>query len=254
MDEFKRLGLTGYETAVYTALLEHGRNDAKALSEYSKVPPTAVYPNLKSLIKKGLVQQLQGEVNMFEAVKPSIAIPSYLEKKAEEFSGIADGLIPKLDALMNSKEIVPKEQAVSLSYGSDASVEITKSFIYNTKKTLFILGWRFRSPGQGKLPADELKRLSRQRKDVRIIITGENPKYVELIKEFYRSGIKMKYYPIDNFSIIIKDAEECKITLKHTGTHERLNIHIKDKDFASSLNQYFISLWNKSQDIKKMLK
>ena len=89
---------------------------------------------------------------------------------------------------------------------------------------------------------------------MRVIITGDNPKYTELIGEFHKWNIRMKYYPINNFSIIIKDCEECKITLKHSGTDERFNIHIKDRDLSLFLNQYFLSVWNKSEDIKDIMK
>ena len=58
-EELRKIGLTPYETKIYQVLLSYGRLGAKEIAERSKVPPTAVYPNLKSLISKNLIQKFQ---------------------------------------------------------------------------------------------------------------------------------------------------------------------------------------------------
>ncbi|MBI5066538.1 hypothetical protein HZA97_10000 [Candidatus Woesearchaeota archaeon] len=246
MDVLKQLGLNGYESAIYEALLKYGRSDARQLSEHSKVPPTAVYPNLKSLVQKGLIQQFEGEISEYEAIKPSIAVKNFIEKKIDDLKELEEVGIPELDHLRCDHKVLQKTQVVSLSHGVDASVAITKEFISKVRKSLYILGWRA-SSGHKYTLIDELKKLKGF--DVRIIIT-RTPVNQELIKAYKRIGIKVKYYPLQNFSVIIKDGNSCKITLKSPEVKERFNILIKDEDLSSFLNQYFLTIWEKSEEIK----
>ena len=84
MDALRELGLTKYECAVYTALLESGELSAKKVAEHSKVPPTAVYPNLLSLVEKRLVQRMKGKVSTFACIPSDQAIIAFLEEKKLE--------------------------------------------------------------------------------------------------------------------------------------------------------------------------
>ncbi|MBI4919563.1 hypothetical protein HY837_06535 [archaeon] len=246
MEALRQLGLSSYEESIYYSLLKYGRSDAKELSEYSKVPPTAVYPNLKSLIQKGLIQQFEGEISEYEAIKPSIAVKNFIETKIDDLKEIEETIIPELDQLRRDNKVLQKKQVVSLSHGVDASVSITKDFISKVQKSLYILGWRA-SSGHKYTLLDELKKLKGF--DVRIIITRTSVNK-ELINAYKRIGIKLKYYPLQNFSVIIKDGTACKITLKSPEVKERFNILIKDEDLSSFLNKYFLTIWEKSEKIK----
>ena len=123
MEELKKLGLTGKEIIVYETLLKFGRCEAYTISEYSKVPPTAVYLNLKLLINKELVQKIKGETNMFEAIEPSIAIKTLTEKRINELKNTAEEIIPRLKFLFPEKEKINKVIAF-LSHGDEASYYI----------------------------------------------------------------------------------------------------------------------------------
>ncbi len=245
MESLKQLGLTSYEEAIYYSLLKYGRSDARELSEYSKVPPTAVYPNLKSLVQKGLIQQFEGEISEYEAIQPSIAVKNFIEKKIDDLKELEETMVPELDHLRSEHAVLQKKQVVSLSHGVDASVAITKDFISKVKNSLFILGWRASSAHKYTL-VNELKKL--KNKDVRIILT-RTPIKQELVNAYKSSGIKVGFYPLQNFSVIIKDCCACKITLKSPEMKDRLNILIKDEDLSSFLNQYFLTIWNKSKKL-----
>src|SRR3989338_680314 len=141
MEELKKLGLTGKEIAVYETLLKHGKSEAHILSDYSKVPPTAVYLNLKLLINKELVQKIEGETNIFEAIEPSIALKTLTEKRINELKDTTDEIIPRLKSLSSNVKEVKKELAF-LSHGEEASYTISQEMINNAKKSLFMF-WIF---------------------------------------------------------------------------------------------------------------
>ena len=100
---------------------------------------------------------------------------------------------------------------------------------------------------------DDLKKLTEKNIDFRVIITGNDHGYKEMIKEMLRLNIPVRYLPIDNFSIIINDSKECKISFKNLELPERMNLKINDPDLSSFLNQYFLSLWKKAKDIRKII-
>jgi sugar-specific transcriptional regulator TrmB len=254
MDALSRLGLAKYESAVYLALLEIGKSTAKNVAEHSAVPPTAVYPALKKLLGRGLIQEFEGDVALFEAISPSVGLSSFAKMRAKEIEEAADEIIPSLDAMLHSKEIFPQDQVVSLSYGSDASKNIMKNFIDKVGKSLFILGWKFRSTDGSRFHLAGIEKLIDKNVDVRLLMTTRDPHFKEMVLAFKKSGIPIRYYPVDNFSIIVCDANECKITLKNKALSQRLNIHIVDPDLSSFLNQYFLSLWKKSKPIGNILK
>jgi sugar-specific transcriptional regulator TrmB len=252
MDALLPLGLTRYESQVYTALLEHGRSSAKEISLHANLPPTAVYPNLKSLVSKRLVQKYNGITMEFEAVPPRIGMDAYIKRRTASLEADASLLIPQLESLINTKEPFPKKQAIVLSSGSEASIAITQSFMARAKRSLYILGWRFRSRMR-KIHATDFA-VVRRHADIRIIVTGNDIRNREMIIAFRKQGIPLRYYPLDNFSVASMDGKEAKITLKNENLGEKFNIHILDEDLASFLEQYFLSLWKKSQPIAPVLK
>jgi len=81
MEPLRNLGLTKYESAVYSDLIKNGKSEAKDISRRSKIPPTAVYPFLKSLIEKELIQQVKGEISLFEAPPPESALKVFIKGK-----------------------------------------------------------------------------------------------------------------------------------------------------------------------------
>ena len=249
MEELKKLGLTGKEIAVYETLLKHGKSEAHILSDYSKVPPTAVYLNLKLLINKELVQKIEGETNIFEAIEPSIALKTLTEKRINELKDTTDEIIPRLKSLSSNVKEVKKELAF-LSHGEEASYTISQEMINNAKKSLFMIGWRFKTITHLHDFLRDFTSLIKKKIDIRIIVTDKDPKHKRLIKEYISSGIKIKYLPLENFSITVRDAKECKITFKDPQLTSKVNIRINEEGLAKYLNDYFIDLWKKAEQWK----
>ena len=79
----QRLGLNAYEARSYLVLIGHPRFKALELAARSHVPRQKIYEVLDSLVEKGFAQVVQEKTKLFSAVEPSIAVPSYLARRAQ---------------------------------------------------------------------------------------------------------------------------------------------------------------------------
>ena len=102
MEVYRKLGLTKYESQIYSILLKCGKNEASKISEYSKVPPTAVYPNLRKLVEKGLINEIKGNVSSFQAINPSLAINSLIDKKEKNLMNLKETALEYSRSLLKS--------------------------------------------------------------------------------------------------------------------------------------------------------
>ena len=101
----QQIGLNAYEARSYLVLVGHPRFKALELAARSHVPRQKIYEVLDSLIEKGFAQVVQEKTKLFSAVEPSLAIPSYLSRRADamqheltEQSRFASTLVDDLNA------------------------------------------------------------------------------------------------------------------------------------------------------------
>src|SRR5271166_3991162 len=79
----QQLGLNAYESRSYLVLLGHHKFKALELAARAHVPRQKIYEVLDSLVEKGFAQVVQEKTKLFSAVEPSLAIPSYLSRRAQ---------------------------------------------------------------------------------------------------------------------------------------------------------------------------
>src|ERR687885_1210622 len=96
----QQLGLNAYEARSYLVLVGHPRFKALELAARAHVPRQKIYEVLDSLVEKGFAQVVQEKTKLFSAVEPSLAVPSFLERRAQTLhqqltdqSRMADGLV-----------------------------------------------------------------------------------------------------------------------------------------------------------------
>jgi sugar-specific transcriptional regulator TrmB len=99
----QQLGLNAYEARSYLVLIGHPRFKALELAARAHVPRQKIYEVLDSLVEKGFAQVVQEKTKLFSAVEPSLAVPSYLARRAQtlhqeftEQSRMGTGLIDDL--------------------------------------------------------------------------------------------------------------------------------------------------------------
>lgn len=248
----RQLGLTKYESKVYRALLEYGQLAAQEIAHYSGVPPTAVYPNVKSLIAKQLVQHFSGKKSTYQALSPEAALSSFVERKKKQLLGIQQEIIQSATQILHSKGASDKSagsEVLQFSLGKEASHALYQEFIATTKTSLYILGWRMYTVGDKYSWLQRYKQLIRKNIDVRVIVTGRQHKQWELVRAYQRAGIEIRYLPLENFSLVVCDGKECKITLKGKNLPEKMNLHIQDTDLAAAMQSYFLMSWEKAKKV-----
>ena len=64
-------------------LVGHPRFKALELAARAHVPRQKIYEVLDSLVEKGFAQVIQERTKLFSAVEPSLAIPSYIERREQ---------------------------------------------------------------------------------------------------------------------------------------------------------------------------
>lgn len=258
------IGLTEYEASAYLALIELGPSPVKAISEKSKVPPTATYPALRSLVRKGFVQELLGEPGSrrdpkrFGALDPKIAIAAHTERRIsiekEGSERALEAILSFTDALSKKGKVDSKGKSpfelISISSGYESSREITKSLFGRTKQSFLIAGWGF---GNSKNKKDfetiyELSKLVKQGVSVKFLVGNIEPGSERKVREYSKIGILLRKTDLTNFSLVISDASECKLTVGRKAHSERLNIHIKDRDLSEALAEYFNILWKRGRE------
>src|SRR5919201_3557551 len=99
----QQVGLNAYESRSYMVLIGHPRFKALELAARSHVPRQKIYEILDSLVEKGFAQVVQEKTKLFSAVEPSLAIPAFLERRAQSMqqeltdqSRLAGGLMEDL--------------------------------------------------------------------------------------------------------------------------------------------------------------
>jgi len=242
------MGLTGYETKIYIALVEFGRLNAQDIAKNSKVPITAVYPNLKSLVGKGLVQKIEGEVGYYLAKDIKTAIRSFIKNRAQELEKFGENVVSELESIKRKKQIAKEPEIIDVSVGGPASTQLTLKLADETKKSLHILGWRFSTMRSAYLLLNKFSELIKNGKDVRIIVTKKGKCYDKLIDAYVNAGIKIKYYQTGDFAITIKDEEECKLAIKGPELPDRISLYIQNKDLSKSMEDYFLNIWKKARE------
>ena len=247
--ELRLLGLTQYETKIYHTLLARGKLTAQELAEYSKVPPTAVYPNIKSLLSKKLVQQFSGKIRLFEALNPEMALPAFIERKKEHLSALQQALIQEAKRTRNSQHITPPKEVIQLAQGNKISEALYQTFEEKAEQSLYILGWFMYKIKDKYTHLQRLRKLVQQKVDVRLILIGRKEKQWSVITAYQKAGIPIRYLPLENFSLVICDGKDCKITLKSRELPEKMHILVHDNDLASAMQSYFLMTWEKAEEI-----
>ena len=72
----------------------------------------------------------------------------------------------------------------------------------------------------------------------------------ELLKEFRKCGVELRFYPMKNFALEIKDSEESVIVLRNPELKDRMVLHMLNPDLAKAHREYFYTVWKKAKPLK----
>jgi len=244
IEKLRKLGLSPYESKCYLALVKHGNLLGKEIAEKSGVPPTSIYRNLETLQKRGLVQVVQKEPLVYQAVEPEIALPAYVNSQKEELENIQKETINELTSIKKTGVIEKQEDVLEVYSGREQSYQLGKKLIHQSKKEFLLMG---RGTQQSILDLiHTLKSAIKRGVTCKFIITTHDENK-NLIEELKNVGVKIKYNPLHGFSLLVKDREEYQIVIKDDKLkEERIILNIKNKDLSEAHAHYFDSIWRKS--------
>ncbi len=244
IEKLRRLGLSPYESKCYLALVRHGNLLGKNIAEKSGVPPTSVYRNLDTLQKRGLVQVVQKEPLVYQAVEPGIALPAYIEKQKEELETVQEETIRELSSIQKTGLIEKQEEVLEVYSGRKQSYELGKKLLQQAKKEVLFIG---RGTPQSVLDLIHPLHSAVKRNVTCKFIVTTNDGNKDLIDELKKVGVKVKYNPLKGFSLVVKDGEESQIVIKDDKLkEERIVLRIRSKDLSQAHAHYFESMWRKS--------
>lgn len=111
-----QIGLTEKEAQVYLISLKVGSNPASVIAKHSELNRCTTYSVLESLIKKGLISQVEKDtIRYFTAVGPR-QLMMYLEEKQRDLSHYKNEIsmrISEFDALRHPNQILPTIKSYS---------------------------------------------------------------------------------------------------------------------------------------------
>jgi len=244
MEQLKKLGLSPYETKSYLALVKFGNLSGKDIAKKSGVPPTSVYRNLESLIKKGFVQIIQKEPLAYQAVDPEIAISSLIKSRKKELENLKSNTIKKLKSIKKTGVIEKKEEVLEVYSGREQSYKLGKKLIQHSKKEFLLIG---RGNQRTVLSLIHSFRTAIKRgTKIKFLITGYDEKRGD-IEELKKIGVQLKYFPLVGFSLLVKDREESQVVIKNDILkEERVVLRIKSKELSQAHADYFDTIWKKA--------
>lgn len=91
----RNLGLTDYEIRVYLAILKRPASRIPEVARSSGVPQPKVYPTVKRLLERGLLESELGPVNTYNALPPKLSFAPLLadlERRATDATEAIEGL------------------------------------------------------------------------------------------------------------------------------------------------------------------
>jgi len=247
LKKLRQIGLTEYEAKAYLALLKFGVQQCRKVAKHSGVPPTRVFDTLHSLVAKGFASRVQDKPLLFKAIKPEIAITNTIKQRQEDLR------ILKEDLLSQLKNITPKfpqpkvVEKISVLPGYEPLWSFVENALKEAKREVKLM-FTYEQRPYRILPLYK-KAVDRGVK-VKIIATKITEAGMQLIKEHIKLGIDVKFYPVQEIRIAIKDGKETLITmLNPRDRHDRVNIIIQSKELSKALDYYFKSIWKKARII-----
>jgi len=277
--KLKRVGFTGREAEVYTALLQRKEFTAPELTKMTTVTRTKIYEILQSLVRKGVCNESFKNGNkVFRAVKPKIALQNMImnyeqviEEKKKEFE-----LKQKIEIEQKRKAADTLEKEIVTLYKNNRDScdpldyievitdigQIRERWLKiqkNTRKELLV----FTKPPYAIPPEKNIKFGSKVLKN-KIICksiyeynglqsTDEKHDLVKVINTFKKSGEEARIIKELPMKLVISDetvtmfALDDRLSMKPSIT----TMIVDHPHFASSLKNVFESFWSGAMTVEK---
>jgi sugar-specific transcriptional regulator TrmB len=256
--ELTELGLTGYESRVYLALISRDRYTAAQLARESKVPRQRIYDVLSGLTERGLVRPLPGRVTRYTAVDPASAIERLMAAHRATFSRLEQTTSRLVEAL------VP-----AWAYGRDETDPLDYVEVLRDRQVLAERFEEIQSEAQheilamAKLPhlisenqtgLETTRRLTDSGGSVRCVYEGgvhDSPETVAAIRRYASSGEQARVAATVPMRMWIVDGARVVLSLRDpvAESTSTTNILIEHPALAQCLTYAFEAIWASAEPL-----
>lgn len=243
--ELKRLGLSEYESKVYITLVREGTLTGINASKASGVPQGKIYETLYKLMEKGFASVMNAKPKLFKAIDPEIALKQYIKSKKENLEDLEKNL-PKRIKQLSSLRTKETDEKVSIFRGKKNAFTASHYLMDSASKSIDMM-FTF------EIIQALTKRilLDKKSKGLKIRILATKTENKPLIREILDYGVKVRYYPVQEIRIFIKDGKESNIQiLNKKNLQDRTNILIQSEELSKALTHYFDKVWEKAEILK----
>lgn len=136
IEQFRRLGMSGYEAKAYVALTSAGQPlNGYEVAKRSGVPRSTVYETLGKLVERGAVFEVRGATDSTEYLPlPSSSLLARLRRDFEESVGILETELPSLSTPMDA-------HLVHNLTGPSALIDRSIDLVAAARNDLFVSVW-----------------------------------------------------------------------------------------------------------------
>ena len=246
------LGLNKYEAKVYLTLIGEGISTAKNISDITGIPYGKVYEIINSLATKGFCITLPSKPMKCRAISPSNAITTAKKSAEEKYQKLEKYVLKELEPMFTeSKKFIEPKGIFWIINGRANVVKKIDELIQKAQKSICI-HCSANSLSRLMLHKDALKEAAD--KGIKISIAGiTNNENLQEISSLDFCNIKYIKSSKNNFISI--DGKEC-IVINATPDDDNiiygrdLGISAVSSSFTKFMDNFFISNFNKSREIK----
>lgn len=256
--KLERWGLAPLEAQVYLALVRSGQSlGASALASATGMPRPSVYPVLKSLVERGMVENGEGYGSEFAAVTPAEVLPRLIAAEKEKISErelLAVDLIKELVADQTPKASATKlievlrdpgayeKQFRRLLLGAEREVDV-----FVKRPMIPMSGSRRRNPTQ----SESLRRGVKHRAIYESAVLDDE--YVApYLKSWIEAGEEAREYKGNlPLKLVLFDTKIAWMPLEtNAPRHPVVSVLIRHHALGKALRLLFDYLWKESTPIK----
>jgi len=247
INELKQIGLNEYESRVYIALLEEGPLKGGEVCKKSGVPHSKTYESLSRLESKGFISITPVKPKIFTALDPKIAIGNLLNQKIQTFELVQNKISEKLTVQKKTKTEGIAEK-IQIFAGAKKAWPLSLYLYSNSKKIMrHMFTYEVRHYEQDRACYESIKRGV----EVRRLAAKKTPNGLKWMKEDIKRGMKVRYFPVDEIRMEIKDEDKSMLYfLNPRDSRDRIILFFNHGFFSKMLAKFFDELWEKAEIIK----
>ncbi len=234
--DLAEFGITPEQSSIYALLLSKGSLTAKGIAQAQGIIVNSVYRSVKSLVRHGLVIELDVIPKQFQAVPPSVGIVQLAKNKSEQIEKLGESLIKQLPVKEN-----PNRLNMELLTGRKELFERFVELAEDAEQEILVIS--VGEPVPESIWEVTQKALGR----------GVKPKYlfhkydkenILLVKRWLAMGVTVKHLAGEGYHLNVFDHSTAILSASNPKqSKERSGVVIYNEAIIEALRTYFFQQW-----------